>query len=453
MPPHDNAAEQSVLGAMMLSKDAIGEVAEILRAEDLYRPAHAALFAVILALDNAGEPVDAITVAAELDRRGELGRAGGAPYLHTLIATVPTATNASYYADIVAEKAQLRRLVEAGTRIVQLGYQSAQGAQIADIVDRAQAAIHDATTSTIRPDTGPVTGADAASVVLADLNDSHPRDLVHTGLTDLDCILGGLEPGELTVVCGRPGHGKTLLALQIARHAVLPPTEPSTSTLMPGQGKHALIFSLEMSRKLLMQRLLASTPKAGIHLNKLTKKPASELDQTDWKRLTEANAAIEAANLWIDDRSYQTTSTIRATVRRHVQRHGNLDVVVIDYLGLLTPTNRAERRDLQLAEMTWALKILADELGLPIVVVHQLNRNATQRPDKRPQLADLRDSGAVEQDAFAVIAVHTPSVDDPEDARAGESDLWILKHRQGQDGRVTAAWQAHIGRFGDLTRR
>ena len=205
-----------------------------------------------------------------------------------------------------------------------------------------------------------------------------------------------------------------------------------------------------MSRKLLMQRLLAATPKAGIHLNKLTKKPGFELDQTDWKRLAEANAA---ASLWIDDRSYQTTSTIRSTVRRHVQRHGNPDVVVIDYLGLLTPTNRAERRDLQLAEMTWALKILADELDLPIVVVHQLNRNATQRPDKRPQLADLRDSGAVEQDAFAVIAVHTPSVDDPDDTRAGESDLWILKHRQGQDGRITAAWQAHLGGLGDLTRR
>lgn len=438
MPPADLAAEQSVLGGMLLSKNAIGNVAELITDRDFYRPAHSAVFNAALALYGSGEPADAITVGAELERRGELQRTGGAPYLHTLISTVPTAANASYYADIVREKAVLRRLVEAGTRVTQLGYHGATGADLDEVVDRAQAAIHDATVAATHHDDGPTPGGESSSAVLADLADDRPRDLVQTGIRDLDRLLGGgLEPGEVTVVCGRPGHGKTLLALQIARHAALK------------QRKHALVFSLEMSKKLLMQRLLSATPPRGVRLS--TVKGETKPDQADWDRLAEADAQIQNSALWLDDASYQTTATLRTTLRRHIQEHGAPEVVAIDYLGLVSPGGRNETRALEIAAMTRDLKVLAGELGIPIVLVHQLNRQSTQRLDKKPQLADLRDSGAVEQDAFAVIGVHTPSADEGHDgSRLGEADLVVLKNRQGPTGVVTVAQQGHLARFVDL---
>lgn len=450
MPPQDLAAEQSVLGGMLLSKDVIGEVTEVVTERDFYRPAHASVFNAVLALYNAGEPADAVTVASELERRGELGRVGGAPYLHTLIATVPTAANAGYYAEIVAKKATLRRLVEAGTRVVQLGYAGAGGAEVADVVDRAQAAIHDATTDATRPDGGAVTAAEAAADVLEDLDNPAPRDLVRTGLDDLDGIVGGLETGEITVVCGRPGHGKTLLGLQIVRNAVLPPAQGGA--VPGGLGKSAFIFSLEMSRRLLMQRMLAATTRRGIRLDKITRSnpAAPPLDDDDWQRLGEANTALAAAKLWIDDSNYQTTASIRTSLRRHVQQHGVPDVVMIDYLGLITTVGKVERRDLAVAEITRDLKILAGELGTAVLLLHQLNRNSAQRNDKRPMLADLRDSGAVEQDAFAVLGIYTPQVDDRDDARVGEADISVMKNRQGRDGTAVVGWQGHYARLADL---
>lgn len=444
-PPQNLPAEQSVLGAMVQSKNAIGEVTEILTERDFYRPAHAMIFSAIVDLYGRGEPADAITVLAELERRGELVRVGGGPYLHTLIATLPTAANATYYATIVAEKAQLRRLVEAGTKVVQLGYQGVVGAELTEVVDRAQAAIHDATTDATRPTGCAVTAAEIAADLLEELDNPAPRDLARTGLTDLDRILGGLEPGEITVVCGRPGHGKTLLGLQAVRHVVLP-------TVHGGQGKSALVFSLEMSRRLLMQRLLAAIPARGVALAKLTKADPTGpvLDDEDWKRLAESSAILAESRLWIDDSSYQSTASIRTSLRRYAQQHGVPDVVMIDYLGLISALGRVERRDLAVADMTRDLKVLAGELGTSIVLLHQLNRNVAQRADKRPTLTDLRDSGAIEQDAFAVIGVHTPQVDDPNDPRAGESDLWVMKNRQGRDGCATVAWQAHYARFANL---
>lgn len=440
MPPQDLEAEQSVLGSMLLSTNAIGDVLEHgLTSRDFYSPAHAAVYERVLSLYGQGDPVDPVTAAAELERRGELARVGGASYLHTMIAMVPTAANASYYAEIVAEKAVLRRLIEAGTRIAQLGYRGGAGAELHEVVDRAQSEVHTATVNARSPEEGPVTGGSAASSVLADLADDTPRDLVQTGVADLDALTGGLEPGEITVVCGRPSHGKTLLGLQIARAAAL------------DQGKHAFVFSMEMSRKLVMQRTLSAWPKHGVDLGVVSKKkPASN---RDWQLLTEADAAIQTANLWIDDSSYQTTGTIRTTLRRHIQQHGCPDVVVLDYLGLIVPTGKSESRALDLASITRDLKILAGELGVAIVLVHQLNRNSTHRHDKRPTLADLRDSGAVEQDAFAVIGVNSPDADEPNPAEhRGESELIVLKNRQGKDGLVSVAWQPQFARFANMSR-
>lgn len=440
LPPQDLAAEQAVLGGMLLSQYAIGEVTEILEERDFYLPTHGRVFSAILHLYAQGEPADPITIAAALQRDGALARIGGHGFLHTLIASVPTAVNAAYYAQIVAQKAILRRLVEAGTRIAQFGLHGVGGANVTDIVDRAEATLFKATAGAKDDARGPVTGAQAATTVLAMLEETTPRDLVRTGLRDLDDIIGGLEPGELTVICGRPGHGKTLLGLQIARHAALE------------QGKHVLILSLEMSQTLLMQRMLAAIPPRGIALDRVSKKPGCPLSEDDRRQLTAAHERLQNAALWVDDASYHTSTTIRSTIRRHTQQHGHLDLVVIDHLGLVSATGRQETRALELARLTRDLKVFAGELDIPIVPLHQLNRQSTQRLDRRPQLADLRDSGAVEQDAFAVIGVHTPAVDDPTDPHAGESDHCVIKSRQGRTGIAHTAWQAHYARFANLAK-
>lgn len=436
-PPQDLPAEQSVLGGMMLNKDAIGDVDELISARDFYRPAHQAVFDAILTLYGRGEPADAITVAAELEHRGELQQAGGAPYLHTLIATVPTAANAAYYAEIVKEKATLRRLVEAGTRVVQLGYHGTDGAELDEVVDRAQAAIHEATVDAHHGD-GPIYGGHASAELIASLHDDTKQEIIPTGFADLDAVLDGYARGEVTVVCGRPGHGKTMLGVAAIKAGAI------------NAGFSAFVFSLEMSRKLLFQRLLAATPAHGVDLSKLKKK--LPLDARDWTEIERAHEKINEAKLWIDDSSYQTTSTIRTTLRRHIQQHGTLDVVVIDYLGLLESVGKVDTRALEIQKMTRDLKVLAGELDVAIVLLHQLNRKNTERADRRPQLSDLRDSGAVEQDAFAVVAVQNFQVDDPDTDRVGEVDLLVLKNRQGPTATVTAAFQARFGRIVDMAK-
>lgn len=435
-PPQDLAAEQSVLGGMMLSADAITDVTEQLRTRDFYRPAHQAIYEAILMLYGLGEPADAITVAAELEHEGQLSRVGGGSYLHTLIATVPTAANAAYYAEIVSEKAVLRRLVEAGTRITQLGYHGAHGAELSDVVDNAQAAIHDATVDTQHSD-HTVTGGHASAELLADLRNGDPQEVIPTGYADLDSVLDGYARGEVTVVCGRPGHGKTMLGVSAIR-----------ATAIYG-GLSTFMFSLEMGRKLLLQRLLASTPAHGIELAKLRKK--IPMEPRDWAEAERAHERISDTALWIDDNSHQTVSTIRTTLRRHIQQHGPLDVVVIDYLGLLTALGRPESRNIAVQEMSRELKVVADELQVAMVLLHQLSRKTTDRTDRKPQLADLRDSGAVEQDAYAVVAVQNHQVDDPNTDRNGEVDLHVLKNRQGATSTITAAFQPRFGRVVDLS--
>jgi replicative DNA helicase len=433
-PPQDLTAEQSVLGGMMLSKDAIADVVEVLRPNDFYRPAHQLVYDCILDLYSRGEPADAVTVAAELERRGEIRRVGGQPYLHTLIATVPTAANASYYAEIVAEKATLRRLVEAGTRIVQLGYSGAEGADINEIVDRAQSSIYEVTERRMTEDY--VALEELLQPTMDEIDAIASRGGtslgVPTGFADLEAVTNGLHPGQMIIVAARPGIGKSTLGLDFARSCSV--THHMTS----------VIFSLEMSRTEIVMRMLSA--EAKIRLQDMR---GGRMTDDDWTRLARRMSEISEAPLFVDDSPNMTMMEIRAKARRLKQRH-DLKLVVVDYMQLMTSGKRVESRQQEVSEFSRQLKLLAKELEVPVVAISQLNRGPEQRTDKRPMLSDLRESGSLEQDADMVILINRPDAFERDDPRAGEADLILAKHRAGPTATITVAHQLHYSRFTDL---
>jgi replicative DNA helicase len=431
-PPQDVAAEQSVIGAMLLSKDAIADVVESLREADFYRPAHQLIYSSILDLYGRGEPADAVTVSAELTRIGELGRVGGAPYLHTLVASVPTAANASYYALIVKERAVLRRLVEAGTRIVQMGY--AGDGDVDQIVDRAQAAVYDITDRRTAEDYLPLSAIMPGTLEEIDAISSRGGVMagVPTGFHDLDTLTHGLHAGQMIVIAARPAIGKSTVGLDLARSASI---------------KHGLtsaIFSLEMSRNEIAMRLLSA--EAGISLSNLR---SGQMSDGDWQKLARKMSSVSEAPMFIDDSPNMTMMEIRAKCRRLKQRH-DLRLVIIDYLQLMTSGKRVESRQQEVSEFSRSLKLLAKELEVPVIAISQLNRGPEQRTDKRPMLSDLRESGSIEQDADMVILLHREDAYEKESPRAGEADFIVAKHRNGPTGTVTVAFQGHYSRFMDM---
>ncbi len=418
---------------MLLSKDAIADVVEVVRSADFYRPAHQTIFDTIVDLYGKGEPADPITVSAELTRTGEITRVGGAPYLHTLLSSVPTAANAGYYARIVAEQAILRRLVEAGTRIVQLGYATGMG-DVDDVVDRAQQAIYDVTERRTSED----------YTVLEELMQPTMDELeavgsrggtmtgVPTGFADLDALTNGLHPGQLIVIAGRPGLGKSTMGLDIARSCSI---------------KHSLasvIFSLEMSKTEITMRLLSAEARVPLHHMR-----SGMMTDDDWARLARRMGEVADAPLYIDDSPNLTMMEIRAKARRLRQRH-DLRLVVIDYLQLMTGNKKAESRQQEVSELSRNLKLLAKELEVPVIAMSQLNRGAEQRTDKKPQLSDLRESGSIEQDADMVILLHREDAYERESPRAGEADFIVAKHRNGPTATITVAFQGHYSRFVDM---
>ena len=433
-PPQDLAAEQSVLGGMMLSKDAIADVVEALRPGDFYRPAHQIIYDCVLDLYGRGEPADPIMVSAELERRGELRRVGGAPYLHTLIATVPTAANAGYYAEIVAEKAILRRLVEAGTRIVQLGYQGAEGADVTEVVDRAQASIYEVTERSMSEDY--VALEDLLQPTMDEIDAIASRGGqslgIPTGFADLDEITNGLHPGQMIIVAARPGVGKSTLGLDFARSASIQ------------HGMTSVIFSLEMSKTEVVMRMLSAEAKI-----RLADMRGGRMGDDDWTRLARRMSEISEAPLFIDDSPNMTMMEIRAKARRLKQRH-DLRLVILDYMQLMTSGKKVESRQQEVSEFSRQLKLLAKELEVPVVAISQLNRGPEQRTDKRPMLSDLRESGSLEQDADIVLLINRPDAWERDDPRAGEADLILAKHRAGPTATVVVAHQLHYSRFADL---
>ena len=436
-PPQDLAAEQSVLGGMLLSKDAIADVLEKLRPGDFYRPAHQNVYDSILDLYGRGEPADAVTVAAELDRRGLLRRIGGAPYLHTLISTVPTAANAGYYAGIVAEKALLRRLVEAGTRVVQYGYAGAEGADVNEIVDRAQAEIYDVTERRTAEDFVALEALLQPTMDEIDAIASQGGIArgVPTGFTELDDVTNGLHPGQMIVVAARPGMGKSTLGLDFLRSCSIKNRLSS------------VVFSLEMSKSEIVMRLLSAEAKI-----KLADMRSGRMSDDDWTRLARRMSEISEAPLYIDGSPNLTMMEIRAKARRLKQK-SDLRLVVIDYLQLMTSGKKVESRQQEVSEFSRQLKLLAKELEVPVVAMSQLNRGPEQRTDKKPMLADLRESGAIEQDADMVILLHRPDAFERDDPRGGEADLILAKHRNGPTKTITVAHQLHLSRFTNMARQ
>ena len=431
-PPHDLLAEQSALGGMMLSPDAVADVTDTLRGADFYVPKHEVIYEAILSLYSHGEPTDVVAVTDELIKTGELQRAGGVDYLHTLTSIVPTAANAGYYASIVAEKAVLRRLVDAGTRIVQMGY-SGQGEPL-DLVNTAQAEIYQVTGSQNAEDYVALEVAVDAAVTEMEAANGRDGELtgVPTGFSGMDQLTNGLHAGQLIIIAARPALGKSTLALDFARSAAVDAKLPT------------IFFSLEMGRSEIAMRLMSA--EAAVPLQAMRK---GTLDRRDWASIAATRQRINEAPLYIDDSPNMTLVEIRAKCRRLKQRAG-LKMVVIDYLQLMTSGKRVESRQQEVSEFSRALKLLAKELQVPVVALSQLNRGPEQRADKKPALSDLRESGSLEQDADMVILLHREAAYEKENPRAGEADLIVAKHRNGPTETITVAFQGHFSRFVDM---
>ncbi|WP_371619724.1 replicative DNA helicase [Streptomyces sp. NBC_00454] len=434
VPPQDLDAEQSVLGGMLLSKDAIADVVEVLKGHDFYRPSHETIYQAILDLYAKGEPADPITVSAELTRRGEISKVGGAPYLHTLVQSVPTAANAEYYAEIVHERAVLRRLVAAGTKITQMGY--AADGDVDEIVNSAQAEIYAVTEQRTSEDYLPL--GDIMEGALDEIeaigSRSGQMSGVPTGFTDLDSLTNGLHPGQMIVIAARPAMGKSTLALDFARACSIKANLPS------------VIFSLEMGRNEIAMRLLSAEARVALHHMR-----SGTMTDDDWTRLARRMPDVSAAPLYIDDSPNLSMMEIRAKCRRLKQRN-DLSLVVIDYLQLMQSggSRRPESRQQEVSDMSRNLKLLAKELEVPVIALSQLNRGPEQRTDKKPMVSDLRESGSIEQDADMVILLHREDAYEKESPRAGEADLIVAKHRNGPTATITVAFQGHYSRFVDM---
>jgi replicative DNA helicase len=432
VPPQDLDAEQSVLGGMLLSKDAIADVVEVIKGHDFYKPAHETIFQAILDIYAKGEPADPITIAAELTKRGEINKVGGASYLHTLVQTVPTAANAEYYAEIVHERAVLRRLVEAGTRITQMGY--AADDDVDEIVNRAQAEIYAVTEQRTSEDYLPLGDIMEGALDEIEAIGSRTGEMtgVPTGFTDLDSLTNGLHPGQMIVIAARPAMGKSTLALDFARAASIKNNLPS------------VIFSLEMGRNEIAMRLLSAEARVALHHMR-----SGTMTDEDWTRLARRMPEVSAAPLYIDDSPNLSMMEIRAKCRRLKQRN-DIKLVIIDYLQLMQSGKRSESRQQEVSDMSRNLKLLAKELEVPVIALSQLNRGPEQRTDKKPQVSDLRESGSIEQDADMVILLHREDAYEKESPRAGEADIIVGKHRNGPTATITVAFQGHYSRFVDM---
>jgi len=434
VPPQDTAAEQCVLGGMLLSKRAIAQVIEVVDAEDFYRPQHETVFPAVLDLYGKNEPADSITIANYLRELGVLGKVGGSGYINELVRSVPTAANAEYYAEIVRDCAVRRRIVEAGHRITEIGYAGEGEAHEAN--DAAQAELNAVMKAREEVDSA-LLGEDLDQVVveLEKLATEGRAIGLSTGFMDLDDLTHGLHPGQMIIIAGRPGLGKSTLGVDMLRACSIRYRKPSA------------FFSLEMSRREVQHRIISAEAKISLH-----KMRGGHMTNDDWANFANHAANLAAAPLTIDATAERTVNQIKARCRQ-IKQSGGLNLVVIDYLQLLGSSNRrAENRQVEVSEMSRGIKLLAKELDVPVVVLCQLNRGPEQRTDKRPMLSDLRESGSLEQDADIVILVHREDAYDKESARAGEADLIVAKHRAGATSEITVAAQLHYSRFADMAR-
>jgi replicative DNA helicase len=434
VPPHSLEAEVSVLGASLLSRTAAGEAIEFLKAEDFYRNAHRTVFEAVQTLFAQGEPVDTVTVTDWLARRDRLDEIGGAAALHDLTVAVPTAANAAHYAGIVREKSLLRRLIEAGTKVVQLGYEASEDATT--VVDTAESLVYEVAQTGSSNEYSQLKELLNASFEQIEQLAERGSEVtgLPTGFDDLDRLTAGLQPQNLIIVAARPAMGKSSLCLNLSHFVSVEANRPS------------IIFSLEMSKLEIVNRLLSS--EAKIDSSKLR---TGRLEDTDWRKLGDALGKLSEAPLFIDDTPSISLMEIRAKCRRLKAKHG-LDLVIVDYLQLMQSHRRVDSRQQEVAEISRGLKMLAKELDVPVIALSQLSRQPEARTDKRPQLADLRESGSIEQDADIVGFIYRDEVYDEESPDKGIAELIIAKHRNGATGVVRLAFLNHLTKFANLAR-
>jgi replicative DNA helicase len=434
VPPHNLDAEVSVLGSMLLSKNAIAEVVEFVGHQDFYRGAHRTMFEAIRDLYDRGEPVDSVTLADELQRRGTLDSVGGLVAITDLISQVPTAANAGYYARIVAEHALRRRLIDAGTDITKIGYDP--GIEADDAVDHAEATVFQVAQRSYGRELSPMRDLLSQSFELIEKRYENKQTVtgLPTGFIDLDRLTSGLQPGQLMIIAARPGLGKSTLVTNMATHVAVDLRRP------------VVMFSLEMSQMELIERVLAS--QSRIDNDRLR---TGRLRDDDWPKLSQAMGRLGEANFYIDDTPGINLMEIRSKCRRLKQRHG-LDLIIIDYLQLMQSHRRVENRVQEVSELSRGLKILAKELETPVIALSQLSRKPEDRTDKRPQLSDLRESGSIEQDADIVAFIYREDAYDRDAVTKGEAELLIAKHRGGPLHDLKLSFVGHQSRFANLAR-
>jgi len=438
VPPHNLEAEEAVLGSMLLSKVAVGESLEILQPEDFYREAHEAICGAIRDLFAQGEPIDVVTVGEELRRRGALEQVGGLPYLHTLVSAVPIAANATYYARIVTEHATLRRLIEAATQIAADAYDVPE--DVEDAVNRAEQLMFTVAQRRIHQDFRLIRDLLDESMDHIEALAARQADVtgLPTGFTDLDKLLSGMQAGNLILVAARPAMGKSSLVMNVAHHVALHEQQP------------VVAFSLEMSSMEIVQRLICS--EARVDTNKIR---TGHMGETEWRRVSHAVGRLAEAPLYIDDSPSITMGEIRAKCRRLKQKHG-LGLVIVDYIQLMSnPGRRSDNRVQEVAEISRSMKILAKEMNVPVVAVSQLSRQPEQAgrgSDRRPRLADLRESGALEQDADVVMFVYRDEVYNKETEKKGEAEIIVAKHRNGPTDSIDLAFLGQYTKFENLAR-
>ncbi len=432
IPPHSIEAEQSVLGGLMLDANAWDAVADVLTAPDFYRADHRIIFSAAASVSEQGSPIDVVTMSEHLERHGQIEQAGGLAYLGTLARDTPSAANIRAYAEIVRERSLLRRLIEVGTGIAASGFNS-DGRNARELVDEAERHVFEIAEAGAHGRDGFVAVRSILPGVIDRIDQLYrsPEKLtgVATGFKQLDQMTGGLQPGDLIVIAGRPSMGKTSLAVNIAENAAV------------GAGIASAIFSMEMSAEQLSLRMISSLGR--INQSNLR---TGRLSEEDWPRIDTAMTQLSRAPLFVDESPALNPTEVRARARR-LKREHNLGLVVVDYLQLMQVPGTKENRATEISEISRSLKALAKELKLPVIALSQLNRSVEQRQEKRPVMSDLRESGAIEQDADVIFMIYREEVYEAATPRKGIADIIIAKQRNGPTGEVQLTFLGPYTKF------
>jgi replicative DNA helicase len=442
IPPHDLDAERAVIGAMLVSESAVASVAERLDAGDFYSEVHRIIYAAMMRLYARGDPIDQLTLTNELRSVNEFERIGGRPYVFQIVESVPTAANAGRYAEIVRGKALLRAVIDVGSRITEDAFREPEN--VSEALDSAEQLIYGVSNKTLREHLAPI--KDLAPGTLEMIQRLYEQEGevtgVETGFEDLDRLTTGFHKSDLIILAARPAMGKTAMALNAIWHA-------SGEKKMP-----VAIFSLEMSKEQLVQRLISQTTRIPAQALR-----SGNVKAEDWPKLVRGVAEVARAPIWIDDTAGVTLMEIRAKVRRlssqlNATGERPLSLVVVDYLQLMIGQgNRQENRQQEIAEISRGLKVLARDLDVPVLAIAQLSRAVEARHDKRPLLSDLRDSGAIEQDADMVMFLYRDEYYNSESDDKGIAEVIVGKHRNGPTGKVQLAWLEQYTKFASLARR